>query len=709
MLFTSRSSGSDYILSNGVSEMTFSSVEFHQMKKFIIGICAGRPLQPSLRFLQLMGFNPVAPTASRDMRYGSNDYIQLAGQMYHILYVVIKSRDIITAINEEIIDAIMCYGDVWYNLPQANYNIKYIGNFSDALGETYVSLVGTTPDIPQKSDLVVASEYNDGHRLTDGLQCKYINVTGSAESYVIAGTADMAITVVQTGHTLEANNLYRIRDLRRIYLNLWINLDPTKRRAKHYAFYRMFRPAEKVRSLVIEGGDGTGKTTILKYLQTLPEFHNVVCYDRLPTLSKLTLKPIEEWPVDDPAITELGPNTTVVIIEAPLEACVDRLYRRSTGPNAIPLEAHESPDALAYFTLRYRELAAAYGYYNVENVNLHKVFTFFRDVFRGLEEEQSRLPKMFGGKFDHLPIFVEGESKIVRTYNDRFDIIEYKPSVYSHKRQRGGTVDGTNLERQRTTRNLMYLMAKGLVPHTYWYVYGGYILAEKIRDVDGVQNPPNVEVCVKRYHVGTHKHIYHNMANMKTRQGPNLIDKDGQYAVPIVRFDWRNPNHLLPTGAKARLLDMPHAQIFVNPLRDAQISEEEIERTLQLMFPHGIPLGDYALCEDLADKFINTVAAKATVLRAFETLESHFANMGIRFKDVCFMVTLEGTKIFGEVSQDCGRYELIDMDASLDKDVWRAGGSSELVLEKWKLLSQIVDDYVKRHMSEWYNEMNFKN
>ena len=56
--------------------------------------------------------------------------------------------------------------------------------------------------------------------------------------------------------------------------------------------------------------------------------------------------------------------------------------------------------------------------------------------------------------FDALPKVIEGESKIIRTFNKRFQIIQYKASVHSHKQQRSGIVEGTDKERMKMTKTL---------------------------------------------------------------------------------------------------------------------------------------------------------------------------------------------------------------------------------------------------------------
>ena len=80
--------------------------------------------------------------------------------------------------------------------------------------------------------------------------------------------------------------------------------------------------------------------------------------------------------------------------------------------------------------------------------------------------------------------------------------------------------------------------------------------------------------------------------------------------------------------------------------------------------------------------------------------------------------------IYSEISQDCGRYKKIELIekpgdskneliekprdsknskselSDLDKDIWRAGGSSELVLEKWKIMTHLVEDYVLKMINK---------
>src|SRR5207244_112147 len=54
--------------------------------------------------------------------------------------------------------------------------------------------------------------------------------------------------------------------------------------------------------------------------------------------------------------------------------------------------------------------------------------------------------------FSKLPLVAEGYSKIVRAVDDRFTLIEYKPTVYSHKQRREDVIPFTDKERMSMTR-----------------------------------------------------------------------------------------------------------------------------------------------------------------------------------------------------------------------------------------------------------------
>ncbi len=57
--------------------------------------------------------------------------------------------------------------------------------------------------------------------------------------------------------------------------------------------------------------------------------------------------------------------------------------------------------------------------------------------------------------------------------------------------------------------------------------------------------------------------------------------------------------------------------------------------------------------------------------------------------DLCLFIAEDGELVYCEVSPDCGRFRH-RVSGPLDKDIWRAGGSSGQLLEKWHLLARHI-------------------
>jgi len=154
---------------------------------------------------------------------------------------------------------------------------------------------------------------------------------------------------------------------------------------------------------------------------------------------------------------------------------------------------------------------------------------------------------------------------------------------------------------------------------------------------------------------GTSKHRYYGMSGTAIRSGSNfagvVIRDEDAYPHMVVRFDWRNP--------------------FQHPETNVKLADE-------------------ILPEPVADWFISVEQARLTALRSFSVLSNFLSKRDIIINDLCLFITEDGEQVFGEISQDCGRFRHFDL-GSLDKDVWRAGGSSQQVLEKWKIFADLVE------------------
>jgi phosphoribosylaminoimidazole-succinocarboxamide synthase len=424
---------------------------------------------------------------------------------------------------------------------------------------------------------------------------------------------------------------------------------------------------EPSKHVEIDGIDCTGKTTLVTILT--PLYPHLKFHDR-GLLTKLTDVFEDDLP------QKLSENTIYIILDAEVDICVRRSLTRNK-----PRDEYDSFEGLYKYRNRYRRLAVRYDTWIIDTTKLkheevveivkeiiknefeknncfHKIGNFF------LRDHKYPNPDEFDeNKFNQLPLIAEGESKIIRGYDDRFSLIKYKPTVYSHKQQRAGTIPYTDQERMQMTKYMLEILDLECIPHCYIYIGKQYVLCERL---DPLRDIPPIEVIVKKCFVGSDKYRYFNMEQKVGRDGRLVVNEKGEYSDLVVRFDYRNPNHHPETKK---------------------------------------PMGDETLCDDLANKFIIVKESKKLARQTFKALDKHFKNMGIYFVDVCFMITTNGKKHYSEISQDCGRYKKINEKEleSLDKDVWRAGGSSDLVHEKWRQITLITKEYVKNTLFKKVN------
>lgn len=277
-------------------------------------------------------------------------------------------------------------------------------------------------------------------------------------------------------------------------------------------------------------------------------------------------------------------------------------------------------------------------------------------------------------EFVALPLVIEGESKEVRYAGDGAVVIRFKPTIYSFTANRTGIVPGSDILRLRASRKFAEVLRNVGIRHCYRKINDRWVFADLILQPKTEHNPtpfrpddltnesfnvlamaPPIEVIIKRMHSGTSKHRYFNMPGHPVRNSHSLFGgftfgTDDAYPMAIVRFDWRNP-------------------LYDNT---------------------GTRLSDEILPEPVADWYIDVKVATRTALSVYEALTDFLNERDVVCYDLCLFITEDGKTVFGEISQDCGRYRHFDL-GSLDKDVWRAGGSSKQVLEKWQLLLDIIE------------------
>ncbi len=270
-------------------------------------------------------------------------------------------------------------------------------------------------------------------------------------------------------------------------------------------------------------------------------------------------------------------------------------------------------------------------------------------------------------QFKKLPLVVEGESKEVRYAGKGLVVIRLKPTVYSFTHNRTGIIPGSDATRLLAIKLLLPVLHEAGIHHSYKAINDKWILSTLVlqpftkgtdpfrptdlTDAEMAVLPvaPPIEVVAKAVHSGTPKHRYYRFSDYPTRVGTH-IDADTTYPNHVIRFDWRNP------------------------MRDKD----------------GNRLADEVLSEQMADWFIDVPAAAQTAQTAFQALRKFIAKKGLDLWDICFFISQDGKTMFGEVSPDCLRVRSATQE-SLDKDVWRAGGSSDQVLTKWQTFLDYID------------------
>ena len=257
-----------------------------------------------------------------------------------------------------------------------------------------------------------------------------------------------------------------------------------------------------------------------------------------------------------------------------------------------------------------------------------------------------------------LEKLVEGESKQVYIIRDKWDyfknkvIIFLKPTIYSHSRQSTGEIKGIEKIRASATNYFLEIMWRNGLNHSYYCINNnGVILSELIKDI------PMIEVVVKRCCAGTDKHSYYGMVNMsnfcdlKENGSADPKYKGGAY----VRFDWRNPNHLI-NGRNP--VESPWYYFYENKVGKEKFFKE-------FLCKYCKPLGDKCLPEHLAKREIDVDTSKRNVLKLFYSISHYFDMMGLEIQDACFMIDRSGSLFWSEINQDCMRIKSKDINMYL--------------------------------------------
>jgi phosphoribosylaminoimidazole-succinocarboxamide synthase len=323
----------------------------------------------------------------------------------------------------------------------------------------------------------------------------------------------------------------------------------------------------------------------------------------------------------------------------------------------------------------------------------------------GLTEEQ----------FKSLPLVIEGESKEIRYAGQGRVVIRFKPTIYSFTSNRCATVEGSDTLRLRASRLFLEVLQAAGIRHAYRQVTDRWVLADLIlphpvefrkyglppftppdlsaAEIARLPLAPPIEIIVKQYLTGTTKHNYVGLEGSRVRAGHPFyagLFLTGEEALPemLVRFDWRNPLAVPGRGRRAAdqvLQGLESLEADSSAPEPAWLGEV---RARLVSWADRTP--DQMLPEQLADLFIDVARARRTAFFTARVIADFLAGCDIVFYDLCLFIDEAGETVYGELSPDCGRFRHLDL-GSLDKDVWRSGGSSAQVLEKWKVLVELME------------------
>lgn len=256
--------------------------------------------------------------------------------------------------------------------------------------------------------------------------------------------------------------------------------------------------------------------------------------------------------------------------------------------------------------------------------------------------------------FETLPLLVRGDSKEIRLLTRRIALAKLLPTIYSYTHNRYGLAPGTEEVRTLFSAELFRRMASEPGAFHLGSAYLGLIKTSKaLLLVEQVVDTCNLEVRVKRFHIGSPIHRYKYTDLHRTcRNGPP-IDRWTRFQDPVVCFDWRHPLH-----------------------------DEK-----------GNRLADEPLSDDYAALWIDDLpAAKRLARNAFLWIEQRFSRVGLQLVDICFFIDRTGTVLYGEISPDCMRVRdgASSYAEAFDKDLWRSGGSPDEILDKYGRLYDLV-------------------
>lgn len=289
----------------------------------------------------------------------------------------------------------------------------------------------------------------------------------------------------------------------------------------------------------------------------------------------------------------------------------------------------------------------------------------------------------------YFKLLTEGESKQVysivtnNSYLNKVVVIILKSTIYSHSRQATGYIENLGEVRAMGTKIFLEMLWRNQLRHSYRSINEFGIIISDFVDT----NP--IEIVFKKYCEGTDKHSYYNI-----RYNKDVVLDNGEYKNgPYIRFDWRNPNHIV-VKSQTNVTENVYYYLVEEHFGKEIFFAKFLSDVTKIK-----PFGDKTVSSDIIQNIINVDQCRETIIKMFCTIQSYLNKVGLEVKDGCFMLDKNGTICWSEINQDCMRIINNNNKESLDKDIWRAGGSSSknAIVEKWKSFNGIMSEYFEKN------------
>ena len=206
-------------------------------KEIKFGICINKHCELTIfNYLEKIGISITHPSpGTRSLKY--EGYFVNHPEI-KILPFLIKPKDVQVFIENELMDAVICYRDILDNYPVKYQKVNVDGSFEENLKKSKICVLSKINfDLSEYENnplkkLRVFSEYVllTSHWLHEKkVNAKVIQISGGAEGFLHHDLCDVVVCVVDTGKTVKDNDLRIIDNIYESEIGIYAKIDVVKR------------------------------------------------------------------------------------------------------------------------------------------------------------------------------------------------------------------------------------------------------------------------------------------------------------------------------------------------------------------------------------------------------------------------------------------------------------------------------------------------